>query len=298
MPLNTTTFQTIAVLGHPQRRGMQHIVTGLLHFLKEMQCQVLLEERLAVLIGNPEQPIFSTEDLAQKVDLAIVIGGDGSMLRVSRLFSGSSTAVVGMNMGNLGFLTDLSPFDYHMALKQVIEGQFETEDRFLIEAQVLDANQRCRQSSKALNEIVLHPSKVAHMITFEVYIDGKFMYSQRADGMIIATPTGSTAYALSAGGPIITPGIDALNIIPMFPHTLSSRPIVVSGQSEVALIPSPDRNQDPIQVSFDSQVTLELKASEQLVIKKHDKPLHIIHPPGYSFFHILRNKLGWGSKLT
>lgn len=291
------SFQTIAIIGNPARRGVKQAVLGLINYLQEHTCDLLLETRLEELATNTVQAVYGIEDLVEHADLAIIIGGDGSMLRIARLFSGHATAVIGMNLGNLGFLAELSPNDYRMTLGAVLDGKYEVEERCLLEARVLGKDGQCRAQNKALNEIVLHPSQIAHMISFEVYIDGKFMYSQRADGMIIATPTGSTAYALSAGGPIIAPGIDAINIIPMFPHTLSSRPIVVPGNSEITLIPFPERNRKPLRASFDSQESIPVKPNEKLIIRKHNKSFRVLHPEGHSFFHILRNKLGWGSKL-
>lgn len=287
----------MAIIGNPTRRGVQQTVKDLVQYLSETKRHVLLEPRLQNTVEMPITNIFSISQLAKHADLAIVIGGDGSLLRIARLFTGSSTAIIGMNLGNLGFLADLSPVDYRVILGQMLAGDYQVEERFLLEGCVINQHGECKEKYKALNEIVLHPNKIAHMISFEVSIDNQFMYSQRADGMIVATPTGSTAYALSAGGPILSPGIDALNIIPMFPHTLNNRPIVVQGSSQVTLNPSPERNHKPLRVSFDSQHTLSLKANDKLLIRKHPDTLHVLHPRGYSFFHILRNKLGWGSKL-
>ncbi len=154
-----------------------------------------------------------------------------------------------------------------------------------------------KASNSAVNEAVLHPGRVANMIEFEVYIDGQFMYSQRADGMIASTPTGSTAYALSAGGAILTPNLNALILVPMFPHSLSGRPIVVDGNSEVKLIASPEMGDRPLEVSCDGHVTLAALPGDEIIIRKADHALRLIHPKGRNYFEVLRSKLGWGSKL-
>ena len=178
----------------------------------------------------------------------------------------------------------------------MLSGHFKSEHRFLLEAAVYRHGER-KSSNLAVNEAVLHPGKIAHMIEFEVYIDGSFMYSQRSDGIIVATPTGSTAYSLSAGGAILTPKLNAITLVPMFPHTLSSRPIVLDADSEVRLLVSPDNQDDAMQVSCDGQVTLAVHPGDEILIKKSKHKLHLVHPLDYSYFHVLRNKLGWGSKL-
>ncbi|PHQ75379.1 MAG: NAD(+) kinase, partial [Shewanella sp.] len=190
---------------------------------------------------------------------------------------------------------DLPPDSFEDALGEVLDGSFETEFRFLLEAEV-HRHGHMKSSNTAVNEAVLHPGKVAHMIEFEVYIDDVFMYSQRADGMIVSTPTGSTAYSLSAGGAILTPNLEALILVPMFPHTLSCRPIVVDACSKIKLVVSPD-NGDSLEVSCDGHVVLPVLPGDEILIKRSHERLRLIHPKGHNYFHVLRSKLGWGSKL-
>ncbi|GIU45019.1 NAD kinase [Shewanella sairae] len=256
--------------------------------------KVLVEERVAGELGPLAQSVDLLEIGAQ-CDLAIVIGGDGNMLGAARVLARFNIGVIGVNRGNLGFLTDLPPDSFEEALSKVLEGEFEIEQRFLLEAEV-HRHGELKSSNTAVNEAVLHPGKVAHMIEFEVYIDDKFMYSQRADGMIISTPTGSTAYSLSAGGAILTPNLEAMILVPMFPHTLSCRPIVVDAASTIKLVVSP-HNGDNLEVSCDGHVHLSVLPGDEIIIKRSQETLRLVHPKGHNYFHVLRTKLGWGSKL-
>ena len=289
-------FKTVALIGKPHHEGANQTLTGLYQYLTSRGFRVLLESRVAHTLGLLGENVMDLVQLGEQADLAIVVGGDGNMLGAARVLSRFDVAVIGVNRGNLGFLTDLSPQDYLLPLEQVLSGHFKSEHRFLPEAAVYRHGER-KSSNLAVNEAVLHPGKIAHMIEFEVYIDGSFMYSQRSDGIIVATPTGSTAYSLSAGGAILTPKLNAITLVPMFPHTLSSRPIVLDADSEVRLLVSPDNQDDAMQVSCDGQVTLAVHPGDEILIKKSSHKLHLVHPLDYSYFHVLRNKLGWGSKL-
>lgn len=289
-------FKTIGLIGKAHHNGTNQTLHGLYDYLTERGFRVLVETRVAQSLGVLPDQVADLVQLGEQSDLAIVVGGDGNMLGAARVLSRFDVAVIGVNRGNLGFLTDLSPQDYLIPLEQVLSGHFKTEQRFLLEASVYRHGER-KASNLAVNEAVLHPGKIAHMIEFEVYIDGSFMYSQRSDGLIIATPTGSTAYSLSAGGAILTPKLNAMTLVPMFPHTLSSRPIVIDADSEVRLLVSPDNQDDAMQVSCDGQVTLAVHPGDEILLRKSAHQLKLVHPLDYSYFHVLRNKLGWGSKL-
>ena len=233
--------------------------------------------------------------IGKSAQLAIVVGGDGNMLGAARVLSRFDVAVVGVNRGNLGFLTDIAPDEIERQMTDIFDGKFNSEERFLLEVEV-HRHGEVKSSNAAINEAVLHHTKVAHMMEFELYVDDMFVFSQRSDGLIVATPTGSTAYSLSGGGPILTPNLDALAIVPMFPHTLSSRPIVVDANSEIVLKVSND-NTENLQVSCDSHVMLAVVPGDEILIRKNPSSLHLIHPKGYSYFNVLRTKLNWGSKL-
>ncbi|MBW3139901.1 NAD(+) kinase [Ferrimonas balearica] len=292
----TNPFHTIGLIGKPDHDGANQTLTRLFYWLRKQGYEVLLEQRVAKHLGCDKAERVDLTTLGQRCDLAIVVGGDGNMLGAARVLSRFDVAVIGVNRGNLGFLTDLDPEHFEAPLERVLAGEFDIERRFLLQAEVYRHGE-LKACNTAVNEAVLHPGKVAHMIEFEVYIDGRFMYSQRADGMIVSSPTGSTAYSLSAGGAILTPNLNAVILVPMFPHTLSGRPIVVDGDSEVKLIASPDMGSRPLEVSCDGHITLAALPGDEIVIRKADHALRLIHPKGHSYFQVLRSKLGWGSKL-
>lgn len=290
-----STFQTIGLIGKPNHPGANTTLVSLYQFLTARKLKVYVEEKVAESLALPDVQVMDLVELGKNCDLAIVVGGDGNMLGAARVLARFGVAVLGVNRGNLGFLTDLSPEDFEIPLAAVLAGNFVTEKRNLLEVEVY-RNDCVKSSNSAVNEAVLHADKVAHMIEFEAHINGEFVFSQRSDGLIVSTPTGSTAYSLSGGGPILTPELDAMSLVPMFPHTLSSRPLVVSGTSEIVLKVSPS-NDAHLQVSCDSHVILAVMPGDEIRIRKHPKPLKLVHPPGYSYFNVLRNKLGWGSKL-
>ncbi|MCL1093511.1 NAD(+) kinase [Shewanella kaireitica] len=290
----SNTFHTIGLIGKPNHEGTNLTLKRLHHWLTMQGYSVLVEERVAADVGSHTHSVDLLEIGAQ-CDLAIVVGGDGNMLGAARVLARFDIAVIGVNRGNLGFLTDLPPDSFEEALSKVLEGEFDTEHRFLLEAEV-HRHGELKSSNTAVNEAVLHPGKIAHMIEFEVYIDDKFMYSQRADGMIVSTPTGSTAYSLSAGGAILTPNLEAMILVPMFPHTLSCRPIVVDACSIIKLVVSP-HNGDNLEVSCDGHVNLSVLPGDEIIVKRSADTLRLIHPKGHNYFHVLRTKLGWGSKL-
>ena len=217
------------------------------------------------------------------------------MLGAARVLAKHNVAVVGINRGNLGFLTDINPDDFEYQLDTIFAGECQIEQRFLLELEVYRGGE-LQSTNSAVNEVVLHHGKVAHMMEFEVYLDENFVFSQRSDGLIVATPTGSTAYSLSGGGPILTPNLDALSLVPMFPHTLSARPIVVDANSTVRMKVSKE-NKDNLQVSCDSHIVLTVLPGDEIVIRKNPAKLSLIHPKDYNYFNVLRTKLGWGSKL-
>lgn len=289
-------FPIIGILGKPRNLKAIQTHLELYHWLTDKSHQVILDQRLEELLPELDKSCFAPiEEIGKTANLAIVVGGDGNMLGAARTLSQYPIAVIGMNRGNLGFLTDLSPDDYQEPLSQVLNGEYQEEERFLLEAQIMrDGNVKSRNS--ALNEVVLHPNKIAHMIEFEVYIDEKFAFSQRSDGLIIATPTGSTAYSLSGGGPILSPSLNTISLVPMFPHTLSSRPLVVDGDRKLRLKVSPN-TRGTQEVSCDGQISLPVSPHDDIHIYQSPHSLRLIHPKDYSYYNVLRQKLGWSSKL-
>lgn len=290
-----TDFKTIALVGKPRNQEAIATHLSLYHWLKAQGCRPLIDNRLTQHIDLPAEDFLDLLSLGEQADLAIVIGGDGNMLGAARVLSRFDIAVIGVNRGNLGFLADLDPDDFESDLLSVLQGEFIADPRFLLETEVYRYGQ-IKSRNAALNEAVLHPGQVAHMIEFEVYIDGNFAFSQRSDGLIIATPTGSTAYSLSGGGPILSPSLEAISLVPMYPHTLSSRPLVVDAKSHIKLIVSPN-NSGALEVSCDGQVSLPVSPGDEVRIYRNPAYLKLIHPKNYSYYKTLRKKLGWSSKL-
>ncbi|WP_070962591.1 NAD(+) kinase [Vibrio sonorensis] len=289
-------FEVIAIIGKPRDQQAIQTHRELFNWLTGEGFSVFIDDRLKEILDDIDPKHFaSLVELGKSADLAIVVGGDGNMLGAARVLSRFDISVIGVNRGNLGFLTDLDPEDFQTALKEVLEGNYIEEQRFLLEAEVHRHGQ-VKSHNAALNEAVLHPGQIAHMIEFEVYIDESFAFSQRSDGLIVSTPTGSTAYSLSGGGPILSPSLDAISLVPMFPHTLSSRPIVVDGNRRIKLLVSPD-NRGTQEVSCDGQISLPVSPGDEVHIYKSPNGLKLIHPKDYSYYHVLRNKLGWSSKL-
>ncbi|HHF2906017.1 TPA: NAD(+) kinase [Vibrio diabolicus] len=286
----------IAIIGKPRDQQAIQTHKELYQWLTSEGYKVFIDDRLAAILDDiPQSQFVSLVELGKNADLAIVVGGDGNMLGAARILSRFDVPVIGVNRGNLGFLTDLNPDEFQASLQAVLDGEYIEEERFLLEAEVHRHGQ-IKSHNAALNEAVLHPGQIAHMIEFEVYIDESFAFSLRADGLIVSTPTGSTAYSLSGGGPILSPSLNAISLVPMFPHTLSSRPLVVDGKRRIKLVVSPE-NRGTQEVSCDGQVSLPVSPGDEIHIYQSPNVLKLIHPKDYSYYHVLRNKLGWSSKL-
>ncbi|KEY91674.1 inorganic polyphosphate/ATP-NAD kinase [Candidatus Photodesmus blepharus] len=290
------SFKVIAIVGEPRNQQAIQTHKELYPWLTSIGYQVFVDDRLKEILHSiPRKYFANLTELGKKADLAIVVGGDGNMLGAARVLSRFDICVIGVNRGNLGFLTDLDPENFQSALKKVLNGEYFLEERFLLETEI-HRHEQIKSHNSALNEAVLHPGQVAHMIEFEVYINNSFAFSQRSDGLIVSTPTGSTAYSLSSGGPILSPNLNAITLIPMFPHTLSSRPLVVDSSYQIKLIVSRD-NHGLQEVSCDGQISLPVSPGDEILIYQNPNVLKLLHPKDYNYYHILRNKLGWSNKL-
>ncbi|WGO84374.1 NAD(+) kinase [Arsenophonus apicola] len=286
-------FKYIGIVGHPRHPEALATHEQLYNWLRVQKYKVIVEQQIAQQLKLKNANIGRLTDIGKTADLIIVVGGDGNMLGAARVLSRYENKVIGINRGNLGFLTDLGPDNALQQLTEVLAGHFYEEERFLLETQISKKNHKPRMST-AINEVILHPGKVAHMIEFEVYIDDRFAFSQRSDGLIITTPTGSTAYSLSAGGPILTPNLEAIALVPMFPHTLSSRPLVISSDSSIKL--KFRQKNINYEISCDSQIILPIQDDDEVLIKRSNKKLNLIHPKDYNYFNTLSSKLGWSKK--
>ena len=289
-------FRSIGLIGRLGSARVVDTLRRLKRFLLDKGHTVILEDAVAELLPGHQLQVCPRQALGEVCDLVIVVGGDGSLLGAARALCESNVPVLGVNRGGLGFLTDIAPDEMEQGVGDVLEGKFMAESRFLLEARVYRGTE-VLGSIAALNEVVLHPGKSARMIEFELFVDGQFVYSLKSDGMIVATPTGSTAYSLSAGGPIMHPKLDAVVLVPMYPHTLSSRPIVVAGNSEIRITVSP-KNEIYPQVSCDGQEHISCAPGDTLIIRKKSQKLRLIHPLDHNFYAICRSKLGWSSRLT
>ena len=287
-----TDFQRVAVVG---RTDSPHVVDSLNVVISAMQtagARLVFESRTAALLSRPEG--VPRDLIGQGVDLVVVVGGDGSILGVARDVAHTRVPVLGVNRGGLGFLADIAPDQIAEKVEQVMNGAYTVEDRFLLEAAVYRNGSRF-DVGVALNDVVVHAGSMSRMMDFRLSVDGEFVYEQRSDGLIVSTPTGSTAYALSAGGPILHPRLDAVEIVPMFPHTLTSRPLVVYGDSIIG-VRIGDAAATP-KVSCDSQVDFDLEPKDEVRIVKHPNSLRLAFPTGHSFYESCRSKLDWATRL-
>lgn len=290
-----TVFKHIGLIGRLGSAKVVDTLRRLIRFLDDHDYHVILEDRTAtVLLGHGLQEA-NRHTLGELCDLVIVVGGDGSMLGAARALCTSGTPVLGVNRGRLGFLTDISPDEIEERVGEVLAGHYEVEERFLLDAEVY-RDQALVGTADALNDVVMHPGKAVRMIEFELFIDDQFVYSQRSDGLIIATPTGSTAYALSGGGPIVDPRLEAITLVPMFPHTLSSRPIVIDASAEIR-IHIGETNEAYPHVSCDGMTRVVSKPDDILYVRRKPDRLKLLHPYGHNYYEVCRSKLGWSSRL-
>lgn len=288
-------FKTVGLIGkHGDARVAQTIET-LVSYLRTLAVDILFDAESAAGLPSFGLPVVDRKRLGGVCDLIIIVAGDGTFLDAARSVVDQRVPLVGINLGRLGFLADLMPAEMQDVLAEIFNGNFSEDQRFLLEARVERAGEHIF-STVALNDIVIHKWNIARLIEFETHIDGRLVNNQRSDGLIVATPTGSTAYALSGGGPIIHPGLDAIVLVPICPHTLSSRPIVVSGESRIDVVVAPSPRPEA-QLTCDGQSTLELAPGDRVGIGKYPNPIRLIHPPGHDYFATLRAKLHWGRGL-
>lgn len=290
MNAHGTPFQRIAVVAKPDTAGqMQPTLQRLQKVLNERQLTLLPDERAAAMLDLGRGLPLS--DLAQSCDLAVVVGGDGTLLHAARQFADREVPLLGVNLGRLGFLVDIAPTEIATCLNAVLDGEYTEDERFLLSAAI--GNQG---PVLAFNDVVLHKWNIARMIEFETWIDGRFVYSQRSDGLILSTPTGSTAYALSGGGPLLAPSLDAIALVPICPHTLSNRPIVIDSRSQIEISVAGNTDPNDVRVTCDGAATLTVGEGDKLRVQRHPTPVRLLHPIGHDHFNVLRAKLGWGEQ--
>lgn len=287
-------FNTIGIIGRVRNPGVRETLKTLIEFLSSMKLKIILDTETAESIEKNQFPTLTREELGKQCDLIVVVGGDGSLLYAIHDVINDEKPVLGINRGSLGFLTDIHPTELNK-IRDILEGKYTLEKRFLLTASI-SLHDHPLGREEALNEVAILPDAIPHMIEFEIYVDDQFVCSQNSDGLLVATPTGSTAYALSGGGPILHPQLDAVVIVPMFPHTLTNRPIVINGNQQVKVIISPYNITTP-RMSCDGRAYLKTPPGSHIVIEKKPQPLLLIHPLDYNYYETLRSKLHWGTKL-
>ena len=283
------TFKTIALIGKYNSPQIVEPLLKLADFLAQRGVTVLIDKLTGAHIRNSSYSIRELEELGRDADLAIVLGGDGTMLNIARTLAPFEVALVGVNQGRLGFLTDVSLDTMYETIAAILDGQCVTEDRMLLQGEIHHAGALV-QDVLAFNDVVVSKGIEGNMVEIEVRIDGEFIYNQRSDGLIVATPTGSTAYALSAGGPIVHPSLRVISLTPVSPHTLSNRPIVVSSDSVIEIVVQSDSD---TRVHFDSHSHYDLSEGDRVIVKRYPHTISLLHPIGHSYYRMLREKLKW-----
>lgn len=286
------TFRSVAIVGKymdtAALQQMQSDLTRLAHHLLAKGLHVCVEANTAAYVEQEGFEQASLEQIGSKADLVIVMGGDGTMLSVGRALRETGVPLIGINRGRLGFLTDLQTDQMLDEIDEILQGHFQLESRMLLHSVVTRSGSQILPVV-ALNDVVI--KSAFRLIELEVHVDGQFVSRQRSDGLILTTPTGTTAYGLSAGGPIMHPDLEAISIVPISPHTLSYRPITVPADSviEVIVVSAADA-----QISYDGQGQFPLAAGDHVRIARAEQSIRLVHPQDYCYFDMLRNKLNWG----
>ncbi len=285
-------FKRIGLFIRKDDPVMENAVEQITEFLLAQSLSVFVNEPLAFL---PELEVISISDFPKQCDLTMAIGGDGTILSASRALSGTGLPIVGINIGRLGFLADVTLAKLEPQLSEILSGNYREDTRFLMHASILGEDNQ--EVGKAMNDVVVHAHQSLHMIEFETYINGRFLNSQRADGLVVATPTGSTAYAMSAGGPILDVDLEALVLASVCPHALSNRPLVVAASSTIDIVIS-DSNTTSAMVTCDGRPGHILQPGDTIRIQRQPSTITLLHLEDHDHYSILRAKLEWGRKLT
>ena len=283
-------FSKVGLISKSNDLSVSETLNNVYNLLNDRGLEVLLDTSTRGLLGGPVT--VDIETIAQECDLAVVIGGDGTLLYAAREMVNADVPLIGVNRGRLGFLVDVSPEDGLHELADIINGDYLQEERLMLNCWLTRQGEIVHQSL-AFNDMVMRTRNVLQIMEFEIAINGSFVLSQRADGVIVASPSGSTAYSLSSGGPIVNPNLPAVVVQPICPHTLSSRPLVVSADSEISVLVT-EKKTVHAQMVCDGQVYNDLQNDDIIEVRRHEKAIRILHPPNYDYHSILREKLRWG----
>jgi NAD+ kinase len=286
-------FKTVALIGRNESPGIAKALAALGEHLRKQGCAVLVEKETAATNGVTGFPVADYPEIGARADLVVVQGGDGSMLSAARSLAGRDVPLVGVNQGRLGFMTDIASTKMIDAMSEILAGKHVIEERTMLAAEVR-RDGAVTFATLALNDAVVNKGSVGRLIEFVVNIDGEFVYDLRADGLIVTSPTGSTAYALSANGPIVQPGVPGFALVPISPHTLSNRPIMISDRSMIEIS---IKHAVEARLHFDGQLQCDLQEGDRVLIRRAEHTIKFVHPPGYSYFTMLREKLHWSEGL-
>jgi NAD+ kinase len=287
-------FRHVALIGKYHAQGSRSALEEIANFLHTQGCEVTLERDTASNTGLTQYPVLDVDGIGAHCDLALVVGGDGTMLGIGRQLAQFGVPMVGINQGRLGFITDIAFEDFQTALEPMLRGEFEEDRRWMMQAKVV-RDGRCVFNATAMNDVVVNRGATAGMVELRVEVDGRFVANQRADGLIIASPTGSTAYALSAGGPLLHPSIAGWVLVPIAPHTLSNRPIVLSDAGEITIEIVAGRDAS---ANFDMQSLASLLHGDRITVRRSEFQMCFLHPKGWSYFDTLRKKLHWNEGVA
>ena len=289
----TTRFEKIGLWGRLGEAGVANLALEIVSQLRKLGLKVFVPAQADIPRAFGDTRRLPPEQLAAEVDLIVAVGGDGTMLHAARGAAQHGVPLLGVNRGRLGFLTDVSPELMAETINTILSGNYVAEDRLMLEAEI-SGGKGTRGPMLALNDVVLKTANTGHMQDFRTSVDGEYVNTHGGDGLIIATPTGSTAYALSCGGPIIRPDVDALVIVPIAPHTLSDRPLVVRSSSQVTVRVEPRPESQRAEVACDGETFGEIGRDETLMIRVAEETVQLLHPRGQSYYDLLRSKLNWG----
>jgi NAD+ kinase len=289
MPVMNATYKTIALVVRQNTDGIEVPVSSILEFLRGAGHTVVFEAETALHMGIGNVPVLTAAEIGARADAAIVMGGDGTMLGIARQLAPFDVPLIGINQGRLGFMTDIPLERMLPVLDEIMRGRFKAERRTLLEGQVLREGEVIHVGM-AVNDVVVSRGAGAGMAELTVAVDGHFMYNQRSDGLIISTPTGSTAYALSAGGPLLHPSLGGIVLVPIAPHALSNRPIVLPDSSQIEIEVMRGRD---ISLNFDMQTFASLMPQDRIVIRRSPHAITFLHPEDWSYYDTLRGKLHW-----
>ena len=286
-------FKKIGLIATSNIEAIKTTLDELVNYFDSRDYEIILDKFCAELTDKCHFQITDANELGNYCDLVIAIGGDGTMLKASHALCDFNVPLLGVNLGHVGFLADIPTENISKNMDDILSGNYVEDVRFLLEGQVIRDSESIFEDY-ALNDIVIQKWNIAHLLELKTYIDGTFVHTHRSDGMIVSSPTGSTAYALAGGGPIVQPSLDALLLVPICPHSLTNRPIVIDGKSSIEVVVS-TRDIDNSRLAIDGEVKFELAPNDRVKIIKKDKKIKLIHPPEHDQFHILREKLNWST---